>query len=51
MTPEQEKTYLETRLRNLKRKYAHQIQHADLLEETLETKNQINNTINELSKL
>lgn len=51
MTPEQEKTYLETRLRNLKRKYSRLIQHPDLMEETLETKNQINNTVKEIETI
>ena len=37
MKPE-DKVYLETRLRNLKRKYAKIIQHDDLIEECIEIK-------------
>ena len=37
MKPE-EKVYLQTRLRNLKRKYSRVIQHSDLIEEVIDLK-------------
>ena len=37
-----EKVYLETRVRNLERKYARLTQHADLSDLAVETKNEIN---------
>ena len=43
MTPNEERILLETRLRNLKRKYVRLIQHADLLIEAQEIKQEINN--------
>lgn len=49
MTPEQEKTYLETRLRNLRRRYVHLLQHADLMEEARETKREISEIETELA--
>ena len=36
-----ERVYLQTRLRNLERKYAKMMQHADLLEYTLEIETEI----------
>ena len=41
MNDKERKVYLETRLRNLKRKYAKIIQHADLGEEAIELKAEI----------
>ena len=38
-----EKVYLETKIRNLERKYARLTQHADLTDLAVETKNEINN--------
>ena len=38
MSPQEEKVYKETRLRNLKRKLAKLSQHADMTDEYLETK-------------
>ena len=37
-----EKIYMKTRIRNLERKYARLIQHADLTDMAVETKNEIN---------
>ena len=37
-----EKVYMETRIRNLERKYARLIQHADLTDMAVEIKNEIN---------
>ena len=41
MKTNQEKVFLNTRLRNLKRKYAKLIQHSDLNEEAIELKAEI----------
>lgn len=38
MSDKERKAYLKARQRNLKRKYAKLIQHADLIEETIEVK-------------
>ena len=38
-----EKVYLETRIRNLERRYARLVQHADLSDIAVEVKNEINN--------
>ena len=38
-----EKVYLETRIRNLERKYARLAQHADLTDMAIEVKEEINN--------
>lgn len=43
-----ERVYLQTRLRNLERKYAKMIQHADLLEYTLEIETEIQDIKKEL---
>lgn len=48
MTPNEEKTLLETRLRNLKRRKAKLLQHASLLDEAIETQKQINQLEHEL---
>lgn len=48
MTPNEEKTLLETRLRNLKRRKAKLLQHADLLEEAIQTQTEINEIEHEL---
>ena len=44
-----DKVYLETKLRNLKRKYAKMIQHADLMEECIELKSEIDGLERELN--
>ena len=41
MTPHEQKIFLETRLRNLRRKYAKMIRHSDLVEECIELKAEI----------
>ena len=43
-----ERVYLQTRLRNLERKYAKVVQHADLLEYSLEIETEINDIKKEL---
>jgi hypothetical protein len=48
MKPEQ-KVYMETRLRNLKRKYSKLIQNADLAEEAIELKADIDQIERELA--
>ena len=48
MTPNEEKTLLETRLRNLIRRKAKLLQHASLLDEAIETQKQINQLEHEL---
>ena len=50
MKPEK-RVYLETRLRNLKRKYAKIVQHADLGEEAIELKADIDSIERELNNL
>ena len=40
---------LETRLRNLRRRYVHLLQHADLMEEARETKREISEIETELA--
>jgi hypothetical protein len=49
MEDKQQKLFLETRLRNLKRKYAKVRQHADLGEEAIELKSQIDGIERELN--
>ena len=49
LSPKEEKTLKETRLRNLKRKYAKMIRHADLLEECIELKVDIDSLERELN--
>ena len=48
MSPNEEKTLLETRLRNLRRRKAKLLQHASLLDEAIETQKQINETEKQL---
>ena len=48
MSDRERKAYLEARLRNLKRKYAKLIQHADLIEECIEVKADIDAVEREL---
>ena len=48
MNTNQEKVYLETRLRNLKRKYAKIAAHADLGEQAIELKAEIDGIEREL---
>ncbi len=50
MKPEK-KVYLETRLRNLKRKYSKVIQHADFAEEAIELKAEIDGIERDLNNL
>ena len=49
MNPREEKVYKETRLRNLKRRYAKVIQHHDLFEEAIELKADIDQLERELN--
>lgn len=48
MNYNERKVYLQTKLRNLKRKYAKVIQHADLGEEAIELKAEIDSIEREL---
>ena len=41
MDENQERVFIETKLRNLKRKYSKLIQHSDLTDEAIEVKNEI----------
>lgn len=41
MTPNERKVYLETRIRNLERRFAKMIAHADLVDESLVIKSEI----------
>lgn len=50
MSPEERKVCLETRLRNLKRRYAKMIQHPDLVEECIELKADIDHITRELQE-
>ncbi len=43
MSPREEKVYLETKKRNLKRKLSRLAQHPELIDEYLETKKELNN--------
>lgn len=49
MKTNQKKVYLQTKLRNLKRKYAKMVQHADLNEEAIELKAEIDGIERELN--
>ena len=49
MTPKEKRTYKQTKLRNLKRKYAKIKQHADLVEEAIELKADIDTLEKELN--
>lgn len=48
MNDREQKTFLTTKLRNLKRKYAKLIQHADLTEEAIDCKAEIDGIEREL---
>ena len=47
----QQKVYLQTRLRNLKRKYSKVVQHADFAEEAIELKAEIDGIERDLNNL
>ena len=49
MENNQKKIFLQTKLRNLKRKYAKRIQHSDLNEEAIELKAEIDGIERELN--
>ena len=49
MNKRERQTYLQAKLRNLKRKYAKMIQHSDLLQEVQEIKAEIDSIENELN--
>ena len=49
MNERERKTYLNAKLRNLKRKYAKLVAHSDLLEEALEIKHEIDKIDHELN--
>ena len=49
LTEKEQRVYKETKLRNLKRKYAKMRQHADLLEECIELKADIDSLERELN--
>ena len=51
LTDKEYRVYLETRLRNLKRRYSKLLQHADLVDEALDTKKQIQATEEELTSM
>ena len=51
MKPEEKRVYLETRLRNLKRQYSKVLSHADLAEEAIELKADIDSIERELYSL
>ena len=51
MTPREQRTYLETRLRNLKRSHAKLIQHSDLKEEAQQVQEYIKDTTRKLDEL
>ena len=51
MTNRERKTLLETRLRNLKRKYARIIQHSDLIEQAIELKAEIDGIEREVTMM
>ena len=48
LSDKEKKVLMQTRLRNLKRRYAKMIQHADLLEECIELKAEIDGIEREL---
>ncbi len=49
MMSKERRVLLETRLRNLRRRYVHLLQHADLMEEARETKREISEIETELA--
>ena len=51
LSDKEKKLLMKTRLKNLKRKYAKMIQHADLVEECIELKAEINGLERELQYL
>ena len=51
MTNRERKTLLETRLRNLKRKYSRIIQHSDLIEQAIELKAEIDGIEREVTMM
>lgn len=51
MSDKEYKVYLETKLRNLKRKYAKLIQHSSLVQEALEIKKEIDEIDAQITKL
>jgi len=51
MNTRERKCLLETRLKNLKRKYAKMSQHADLMEEAIELKADIDNIKKQLAMM
>ena len=51
MKPKEKRTYLETRLRNLKREYAKVLNHSDLTETAIELKADIDSIERELYSL
>ena len=48
MEDREKKTYLQAKLRNLKRKYAKIIQHSDLMEQAIELKSEIDSIDKEI---
>jgi len=51
MNPKERKVFLETRLRNMKRQYSKMSQHADLVEECIELKADIDSVERELKSI
>ena len=51
LSDKERKTLLKTRLKNLKRKYSKQIQHADLMEQSIELKAEIDGIERELKAM
>ena len=51
MSDKEYKVYLETRLRNLKRKYSRIIQHSDLIEQAIELKAEIDGIEREVTMM
>ena len=51
MTNDEHKVFLETRLRNLKRKHAKMIQHSDLIEEAIEIDREIKSIEKQIAEL
>ena len=51
MTNDEHKVFLETRLRNLKRKQAKMIQHSDLIEEAIEIDREIKSIEKQIAEL
>ena len=51
MTNDEHKVFLETRLRNLKRKYAKLLRHSDLIEEAIEIDREIKSIEKQIAEL